>query len=78
MVNGNDLIKHNYWPYIYLIYVFLNPDLYILKTEWYLDLYIAHCIYIFKRKNIADFFENVCILFIYFMYFIYPWLKYGT
>ena len=22
MVNGNDLIKHNYWPYIYLTYVF--------------------------------------------------------
>ena len=56
MVNGNDLVKHNYWPYIYLPYVFLNPDVYILKTEWYLDLYIAHYIYIFKQKNIADFF----------------------
>ena len=22
MVNGNDLIKHNYWPYLYLTYVF--------------------------------------------------------
>ena len=22
MVNGNALIKHNYWPYIYLTYVF--------------------------------------------------------
>ena len=22
MVNGSDLIKHNYWPYIYLTYVF--------------------------------------------------------
>ena len=22
MVNGNDLLKHNYWPYIYFTYVF--------------------------------------------------------
>ena len=49
--------------------MFLNPDVYILKTELYLDLYIAYCIYIFKRKNIADFFKNVCI---------YPGLKYET
>ena len=43
--------------------------MYILKTEWYLDLYIAHCIYIFKRKNSADIFKNAPI---------YPWLKYET
>ena len=56
-----DLIEHNYWPYIYLT-CFLNPDVYILKTEWYLDLYIAHSIYIFKRKNIADFFlKKMCV-----------------
>ena len=31
----------------------------ILKTEWYLDLYIA---YIFlNEKNFADFFEYLCI-----------------
>ena len=41
--------------------------MYILKTESYLDLYLAY--YIFKYKNIADFFENVCI---------YPGLKYET
>ena len=22
IVNGNDLIKHNYWPYLYLTFVF--------------------------------------------------------
>ena len=48
---------------------FLNPDVYILKTGWYLDLFIAHCIYIFKWKNTADFFKSVCI---------YPGLKYET
>ena len=43
--------------------------MYILKTEWYLELYIAHCIYIFKRNNNYRFFLNVCI---------YPGLKYET
>ena len=70
MVIGNDLIKQLLAIYIYIFDLcFLNPDVYILKTEWYLDLYIAHCIYIFKRKNIADFLKNVCI---------YPGSKYET
>ena len=35
MVNGNDLIQHNYWPYLYFDVCFLNPDVYLLKgTPW--------------------------------------------
>ena len=70
--------KHGQWKrlnktLLLAIYIFdlcfPNPNVYISKTEWYLNLYIAHCIYIFKRKNIADFFQNECI---------YPGLKYET
>ena len=25
MINGNDLIKHNYWPYLYSTYMFTEP-----------------------------------------------------
>ena len=49
---------------------FLNPDVYILENECYLDLYIVHCIYIFKRMNTKKLlFLNVCI---------YPGLRYDT
>ena len=40
MVNENDLKRHNYWPYN-ISDLFPNPDVYILKTEWFLDLYMA-------------------------------------
>ena len=33
MVNGNDLIKHNYWPYIYLTYVFSTQMCISLKLS---------------------------------------------
>ena len=42
IVNRNDWIKHNYWPYIIFYLCFLNPNVYILKTEWCLDLYMAY------------------------------------
>ena len=49
------------------IYIcFLNPDMYMLKTDWYLDW---HMTYIFKWDNFVAFFENVCIC---------PGLKYET
>ena len=57
MVNGNDLIKHNYWPYIFDL-CFLNPDVYILKNEWHLDLYIA---YIFLSERILQTFLKMCV-----------------
>ena len=42
-------IDNNKAIYIYIFDLcFLNPDVYILKTEWYLDLDITHCIYILK------------------------------
>ena len=41
-VNGNDILKYNYWPYLCL--TFLNPDVYMLNTEWYLDLYMSYLI----------------------------------
>ena len=67
IINGNDSIKHNFWPYKYLTICFLNPDVYILKTEGYLHLYIA---YIFSNDRILHiFFETV---------FIYSGLKYET
>ena len=33
MVNGNDLIKHNYWEYIYLTYVFQTQMYIYLKLS---------------------------------------------
>ena len=47
MVNENDLIKHNYWPYLYHFYI---SYVFLLKTEWYLDLYMA---YMFQCENIT-------------------------
>ena len=54
-----------------VIYLFdlccLNSHVYILKTEWYLDLYIA---YVFLNERILQTsFENVCM---------YPGFKYET
>ena len=50
MVNGNDLLQHNYWTYIFDL-CFLNPDVCILKSEWYLDFHIA---YIFLNERILQ------------------------
>ena len=48
MVNGNGLIKHNYWPYLYLT----EPRcIYMLKTECHLDLYMA---YIFLNARLLQ------------------------
>ena len=69
MINGNDLIKHNYWPYIYLTYVFLTQMCISLKLG---GMYICtlHIAYIFLNERVLQtFFENVCI---------YPGLKYET
>ena len=33
MVNGNDLIKQNYWPYLYLTYVFRTQMCICLKLS---------------------------------------------
>ena len=41
MVNGNELIKHIDHIYIFDL-CYLNPNVYIPKTEWYLSLYMAH------------------------------------
>ena len=57
MVNGNDLIKHNHWPYLYLTYV--NPDMGFLKTECHLDLNSAYII--LSERILEPFYENVCI-----------------
>ena len=51
MVNGSDLMKHNYWPYLYFTYVLLK-----LKAEYYLDLHMA---YIFLNARILQ--PCVCI-----------------
>ena len=56
MVNGNDLVKHNYLPYIY-IYI-LNLDVYIFTTDWYKGLYIAH---IFLNERILQIFLKMCV-----------------
>ena len=58
MVNEIDLIN------IIIGHIYILPM--FSEKNWVIFRYV-HCIYIFKRKNIADFFENVCI---------YPGLKY--
>ena len=37
MADGNDKIKHNWWPYLYFTYFFWTQ----LKIEWYLDPYMT-------------------------------------
>ena len=58
IVNGNDLIKHNYWPHLYLTICFLNPDVYLLKTGCYSDLYMA---YIFLNARLLQPFLKMCV-----------------
>ena len=59
MVNGNDL---KYVIIGHVAYIsdlcFLNPDLYNVKTEWYLDLYMA---YIFLNGKILQTFLKMCV-----------------
>ena len=52
MASRNDLLEHNYCPYLYLTYVFWT-QMCIYLTEWYLDLYMA---FIFLDERILQFF----------------------
>ena len=61
MVNENDLIKHNYWPYLYLRSVFSCVYVYMLKTECFVDFYMAYIYFKCDNKITAAFIKNVYI-----------------
>ena len=58
MVNGKDLLKKKLLAMYIFDIMFLKPDVYILKAEWYIDLYMT---YIFLNERILHTFLKMFV-----------------